>query len=318
MKELELWEYISEKISSEKKVVLLVVVDASNNSPGRTGFKMAIANDTTLIGTIGGGIMEFNILNEIKESFSKGNNISFYRTLHHSNIGEGNRSGLICGGFQTILFKYIDNSNLKVVQSIVDTLKEGVHGFLEIEKNNFTFFKKEKSEKDILFSISKDKWMLSENIGILNRLYIVGGGHVGLAVSKIMANLDFHITLFEHRENFITVQKSKYVNSIIITEYNRIGEYIREGDKSYVVIVSSSSEGDKNALQSISNIKLKYIGSMGSQKKTDSIFSQLKKLGCTDNYLNKIHTPIGVKIKAKTPEEIAISIAAEIIKVKNQ
>ena len=105
MKELNLWKYISDKIYSNINIVLLIVANASNASPGRTGFKMAIANDGTSIGTIGGGIMEFDVITEINDSFKQNTKLNLVRKLHHSNLPSGDKSGLICGGVQTIVFK---------------------------------------------------------------------------------------------------------------------------------------------------------------------------------------------------------------------
>jgi xanthine dehydrogenase accessory factor len=318
MKEIEIWKFISNKIELGQKVVLLIIANASSGSPGRTGFEMVVAEDGTTIGTIGGGIMEFNILDEVKIFFAKEKTSSFYKTLHHSNTDKGNKSGLICGGFQTVLFKFIDNSDSEIVKTILTNLIDGNNGLLQIEKEKLIFDLSKTISEDILFSSSNDNWVLKINIGLPNRVYIVGGGHVGLAVSQIMSSLNFHITVLDHRKNIATILKNKYADKIITTPYNEISSYIVEGNKTYVVIVSPNHDGDKDALQSVLNLNLKYLGSMGSKRKIKSIFNHLLNDGFTEKDLEKIHTPIGIEIKAETPEEIAISIAAEIIKEKNK
>ena len=318
MKEIKIWKFISNKIEIGQRVTLLIIANASSGSPGRTGFKMVVAEDGTTIGTIGGGIMEFNILDEVKNSFSKNMTSSFYKILHHTNTEGKNNSGLICGGFQTVLFKYINNLDSEIIKTILSNLEEGKNGLLQIEKDKLFFHPNQVISKDILFSDSNNNWVLKENIGLPNRAYIVGGGHVGLAVSRIMATLNFNVTVFDHRKDVKTISENNFANKIIITEYNKINEYIKEGDKSYVIIVSPSHVGDKEALKSVLKLNLKYIGSMGSKRKIKSIFGQLENDGFSEKDLEKIHTPIGLKIKAETPEEIAISIASEIIEVKNK
>ena len=319
MKEFKLWKYVSDKISSDKKVTLLIVANASNSSPGRTGFKMAVSDDGTSAGTIGGGIMEFDLLQEINDSFTKNSEMNFVRKLHHSNLASGEKSGLICGGVQTIVFKSLSKKHIDAIEGIIEALDEKMNGLLLITENGFHFTPNQMGKNDISIKIkSDDSWKFEENIGVPNTVYIIGGGHVGLAVSRIMSTLDFHVVVFDHRESVQTMDENIYADKKIITPYDKIGDYIIEENKSYVVVVTPSHDGDKTALQIAINLNLKYIGSMGSKKKVDSIFAQLKNEGIAKNTLEKIHTPIGIEIEAESPEEIAISIAAEIIKIKNR
>lgn len=318
MNELKLWKYVFDKISYHINVVLLIIAEASSASPGRTGFKMAVAEDGTSIGTIGGGIMEFDIFNEINNSFSNNLQMNFVRKLHHSNLASGDKSGLICGGVQTIVFKSLTKTNIQTITDILLTIEQRESGSLTITENEFLFMPNKLNTKDISLSNREEStWLFEENIGIQNTVYIVGGGHVGLAVSKIMAILDFYIVVFDHRSDVDTMNKNIFAHKKIITPYNEIQNHITEGNKSFVVVVTPSHDGDKDALNSVLKLDLKYIGSMGSAKKIKSIFSQLKNEGFSDDDLLKIHTPIGLEIEAETPEEIAISIAAEIIQIKN-
>ncbi len=317
MKDLKIWEFIASKLANYHSIILLIVADSSKNSPGRTGFKMAISDDSTHVGTIGGGIMEFDIVNEVTDILQNNQEVAFFRKLHHSKIGNSDKSGLICGGIQTVIFKSLTKSDLPTINEIIQSIKSQNSGLLQIEESSFTFIPKLEVENEILFTSTIDNWLLKENIGTPNKVYIVGGGHVGLAVSKIMKTLNFYVTVFDNRTEVATLSENKFANKIIITDYNKINEHIIEGNKSYVVVVTPSHDGDKDALESVLKLNLKYIGSMGSAKKIKSIFAQLKESGFSELDLDKIHTPIGIEIEAETPEEIAISIAAEIIKVKN-
>lgn len=223
MKEIKLWKYISDKLSSEKEIVLLVVANSSNSSPGKTGFKMAIADDGTSIGTVGGGIMEFDIITEIKAVFANARSLNEVRRLHHSNSARGEKSGLICGGVQTIIFKSLSQKNIDVIERIVQSSKKMVNGLLEISESNFQFTPNKIGEKDISIKIDSDSsWEFEENVGTPNTVYIVGGGHVGLAVSRIMSTLDFHVVVFDHRKNVQTMDENSFANQKIITSYDKI------------------------------------------------------------------------------------------------
>jgi xanthine dehydrogenase accessory factor len=318
MKELKMWQYISNQILLGNKIVLLIVANASNASPGRTGFKMVVSSNKTTFGTIGGGIMEYDIINEINNSFV--NNIEFncIRKLHHSKLASGEKSGLICGGIQTIIFKSIDKSSLNTITDILQNIENNESGLLSISSSSFQFFSKKQNDNDIVFSVDNNSvWLFEENIGNPKTVYIVGGGHVGLAVSRIMRTLDFNVVVFDSRNSVQTLEENTFTNKIITTDYKNIAQYIKEGAKSYVVVVTPNHDGDRDALQSVLRLDLKYIGSMGSKKKIISIFNQLKSAGFTEKELERIKTPIGLEIEAESPEEIAISIAAEIILIKN-
>jgi len=318
MKELDLWIFIYNKINTNIKVNLLIVADSSLSSPGKSGFKMAISEDVDTYGTIGGGIMEFDILNEIKGTLNQHEPVNFIRKLHHNKTTEGHSSGLICGGTQTLIVITLTKNYRDLIKVIIDNLEEQTNGILQISNIGLNYVPQKENEEDIsLYFKSEDSWQYQENIGLLDTAYVIGGGHVGLAVSRIMSTLDFFVITFDQRNDLPTMRDNTYANKKVITEYGNVHKHIRESKKSYTIIVTPNHDGDKDALKSIIGLNLKYIGMMGSSKKSQSIFKQLEEEGVKPELFKKINTPIGLEIEAESPEEIAISIAAEIIKIKN-
>jgi xanthine dehydrogenase accessory factor len=319
MKELDLWIFIYNKINRNIKVNLLIVADSSLSSPGKSGFKMAVSEDVETYGSIGGGIMEFDILNEIRGTLTQPEPVNFIRKLHHSKTKEGHSSGLICGGTQTLIVITISNNYRDIVKNIIDNIEDQINGVMQISNRGLNYIPRKENDKDITLSfVSEDNWNYEENIGLLNTVYIIGGGHVGLAVSRAMSTLDFYVVTFDERSEIMTMKENTFANKKIVTNYSEVYKHIRESNKSYVVIVTPNHDGDKEALKSIISLNLKYIGMMGSSKKSKSIFSQLESEGVNPELFNKISTPVGLEIEAESPEEIAISIAAEIIKIKNE
>jgi len=315
MKQKEFLSFISKELKSNRKIALLIVADSSNSSPGRQGFKMAVNEDAESIGTIGGGIMENDMI-EFALGLLFSEKHTEIKRLYHSNSPTQEKSGLICGGRQTIIFKFLSNFDLKTVENIINNLDEMIPGVLSVDAKNFSY----KSQKDISkieFFDDGIKWKYNEQIGISETVYIVGGGHIGLAVSRVMKNLGFYVVVFDHREDVFTIEQNDYADEIIICKYEEVGDKVREGDRSYVVIATPMHAGDSSALNSVIDKDLRYIGLMGSKRKIKTIFDTLTELGADKNKFSKVHTPIGLEIQAETPEEIAISIAAEIIKVKH-
>jgi xanthine dehydrogenase accessory factor len=316
MNEALLWKFILKTISSDKKAVLIVVAESSNSSPGRQGFKMAVNEDSDMIGTIGGGIMERNMTEYALDLlFEKETRL--IKKLHHSNKTNFEKSGLICGGYQTIIFSVIDKTQTTLIDNILSALNDKQNNELIISPHRIEF-----KSADRMFPISftyksNEDWNYRESIGLPLISYIAGGGHVGLAVSRIMKSLGFYVVVFDHRDDVYTIKQNQFADEIIICNYDEIGNKIIEGERSYIIIVTPMHAGDKATLKSVLNKNVKYIGMMGSKKKIKSIFDTLIQDGIDEELFKKVHTPIGIEIEAETPEEIAISIAAEIIKVKN-
>lgn len=316
MNNQELWKFISTKLESDKKVVLLTVVESSNSSPGRKGFKMVVTEDAEIFGTIGGGIMEKDMI-EYALDLLFGNENKTIKRLHHTEKTKYEKSGLICGGYQIIVFSIISKEYSNIINSILSSVSKKQNGELIISHNNLSFSQTDSIKSGSFNFKSDEDWEYRESIGLPLIAYIAGSGHVGLAVSRIMKSIGFYVIAFDHREDVFTVEKNEYADELIITQYEEIGNHIIESENSYIIIVTPMHAGDKDTLKSVINKNVKYIGMMGSSRKIKSIFNALREDGVDDKLFNKVHTPIGIEINAESPEEIAISIAAEIINVKH-
>jgi len=312
----DLWNFIHKTISSDKKVVLLTVAESSNSSPGRQGFKMAVSEDAEMIGTIGGGIMEKDMI-EYSLDLLFGNETKTVKKLHHTDKTKYEKSGLICGGYQIILFSVIDKSHTGLIEKIISLSKEKQNGELVISPAKIEYNKIDEINQVSFTYNNDDEWEYRENIGLPLIAFIAGGGHVGLAVSRIMKSIGFYVIVFDHREDVFTIEQNEYADEIIITKYEEIGNYVIEGERSYIIIVTPMHAGDKDTLKSVISKNVKYIGLMGSKRKIKSIFDALREDGVDEKLFEQVHTPIGIEIEAESPEEIAISIAAEVIKMKN-
>jgi len=316
MKEMELWKFLLETINTSKKALLLIVADSSNSSPGRQAFKMVITEDAEQFGTIGGGIMEKDMI-EYSLDLLFGNETNLIKKLHHTDKTKFEKSGLICGGYQTIIFSVFDKSHIPIIENILSSLNKKENGKLSVTPGKIEFLQNEDNNPTTFHYNSDKDWQYNETIGLPLIAYIAGGGHVGLAVSRVMKSLGFYVVVFDHREEVFTIEQNKFADEIVICKYEEIGNKIVESERSYVIIVTPMHSGDKDTLKSVIRKKVKYIGMMGSKRKIKTIFENLSKEGIDNKLLEKVHTPIGLEIEAESPEEIAVSIAAEIIKVKN-
>jgi len=311
---MEVIHFLEKDIQKYSKVMLLLVVQSKGSSPGRQGFKMGVSMHGEIFGSIGGGIMEYNIVEEAKLYLKKSSFKPFLKKqIHQGEIIDG--SGMICSGEQTILFKILNKSNLPTLQQIL----ENKHGILKITPSTFEFDLVKNLKKCCVFtSESNQNWIYTEKINKKNRLYIIGAGHVGLATSEIFSKLDFEITLIDDRKDLNTLKSNHFFDHVIITDFNKIHQFIHESENSYVVIMTNGFKTDKISLEKTIGKKIKYIGILGSKAKLKTMFEVLEKNGISKKQLQKIHAPIGLNIYSQTPTEIAISIAAQIITIKNK
>ncbi len=146
-------------------------------------------------------------------------------------------------------------------------------------------------------------------------LIIIGGGHIGKMLYNICENLQFNLTIIDDRQEFANEDRfpNAYTTSM---PYDEIPKKINLAN-SYVVIVTRGHSTDLEALKSVINKKPKYIGLIGSKKKIMDIFKTLESQGVDKSLLEKVYGPIGIDVASNDTAEIAISILAEILLVKN-
>lgn len=318
MKDLSTWKFVLNCIQNDNCSILMIVVESEGFSPGKPGFKMIVAENGKLSGSIGGGTMEYNMVEKARAMLSKKDTVPLLQTQVHDEESEIDKSDMICGGKQIILFFPLQNKQASTIEEIIHTIEGNKSGKIVFSQVGLSLVSGSKGNKDKIFKQADEyEWSYEENIGTRNTAYIIGGGHVGLAVSRILSILGFYVVVIDDRSDVSTLKDNIYADEKVTLPFDKIQDYISDGDNSYVIIMTPSHNADEIALKKVVHKKLAYIGMMGSAKKVKEIFDKLKEAGITEEELKKVHAPIGFPIKSNTPEEIAISIAAEIIQVKN-
>lgn len=322
-KELELWHFVVEHLSRDENVMLLVVAESSGSSPGRQGYKMAVAADGELIGSIGGGVMEVDLVNQSRTLLSEPGTTAagFSRDqIHRKDVM--NASGMICSGRQSVIFKLLTPDNGRAVQNALASLESNARLILTITPEKFEVGKpqgRHLNARDSEFmKRSEVDFIFRELLGPRNDLYIIGGGHCALALSEIMSKMDFRISIFDDRPELNTLQKNEFADNISIVEgYDRIAEHIPSSTSTYVVAMTLGYKSDAVVIRSLIEKEFKYFGVLGSRAKMATLMKELRREGLSAERLDKIRTPVGLPINSRAPEEIAVSIAAEIISIKN-
>lgn len=158
----------------------------------------------------------------------------------------------------------------------------------------------------------------SELLGKDKKLVVCGAGHVSMQIISIGKMIGFHVTVIDDRLQFANNAIEQGADEVIFKEFGEALSSIDSDDDTYFVIVTRGHRYDKECLRAITQMPHAYIGMMGSKRRVLIVKQDLEAEGVSKEILDSVYTPIGLKIGAETPEEIAVSVMAEIIEVKNQ
>ncbi len=306
---------IRKQLATGNHLALMCVVQSSGSSPGRKGFLMAVLPNGEMTGSVGGGIMEHKLVELCRHKLAQGYFAPFLmRQIHQDGIGN-DRSGMICSGEQTIAFYCLGASDLEWVESVVQrqevtALSFGNLGCAEVLNTA--------SAAPDFVDREQGKWRITLPVQPQEKVYIVGAGHVGVALAHTLAGLDFQVFLLDDRADLNTFVAENNAHHKRVVNYDTIEQFIPEGDQHYVVIMSFGYRTDGLIIRRLLGRNYRYVGMMGSGQKISKLMQELKAEGFSEEALAAIKAPIGLPIGSKTPAEISISIAAELIAVRHR
>jgi len=300
------WQYALESLRDGRRAVLVFVVDHSGSVPGVTGTRVVVT-ESGFAGTIGGGAAEKQL---VERAAGHQGDAEIFRFRHTPSGG-----GTLCSGVQDFAIILLSQDDLEPIQSIVDTLNNHRTGTLGLSLEGIGFEPGETSPH--AFIGERDSWTYSGPIGLEDTLFIIGGGHVSLAFSRVMAALPFRIIVLDNREDLPTMAANRYAHEQHVVDFDHIGDYVADGYHSWVVIMTFGHVHDQKVLEGLLGKNLAYLGLMGSEAKVRQMYAAMEGDGVDAKDLEGVQAPVGVSIGSHTPEEIAISIAAEIIAVRN-
>lgn len=147
-------------------------------------------------------------------------------------------------------------------------------------------------------------------------VFIFGAGHISSSISKIAKMVGFKVVVVDNRTGFANTNRFPEADEIFAEDFSEVFSRLKINRSSYIVIVTRGHQFDEEALEWAVKTEACYIGMIGSRKKKGALFSHLQSKGISKKLLEGVYAPIGIDINAETPEEIAVSIMAEIIKVR--
>ena len=304
---IEMWQHALEMVRDGHRAVLVMVVDHEGSVPGTTGAAMVVS-DGDVIGTVGGGVAEHELIERARIFDGRAD----LEDVEHTPEG----SGSLCSGRHTMAVTVLEPGDRSALEAIVDTLSKHRAGTLRLSGVGVDFSAGEFNPTS--FAAGPGGWSFSTTLGLLDTLTIVGGGHCALALSRVMAALPFRIVVVDDRPELPTMTANSSAHELHMVGYEDLASHIPEGDRSWVVVMTHGHADDEVALRALQGVGLRYVGLLGSEAKVRQMFDRMRADGVPGEFLDSVSAPIGLSIGSHTPEEIAISIAAEIIQLQNQ
>ncbi|MDQ2795423.1 MAG: XdhC family protein [Bacteroidota bacterium] len=345
-RDLPVWALAAACLRAGTPVALLAVLHSAGSSPGRQGFKMAVTADT-VAGSIGGGIMEHKWVELARQRLREADPTPLLRPQVHRREAPADRSGMMCSGEQDVLLWPLWPAHLPAVAAIESSLQNLSGGFLELspaaglrflppadlEAAEPTRASAEAAAAAVPEASSAPAqlafydyqpgpvWRYRERLGFRDQLTIVGGGHVSLALSNVAAALDFELTVLDDRLDLPTFERNHAAHHRHRIDYESVAAAVSPGPHRYVVVMTVGYRTDATVLRQLlghppEQCPYRYLGVMGSVAKVAELRRGLREEGFSEKAIARLRGPIGVPIQSQTPEEIAISIAAELIQVR--
>ncbi len=343
---IEIYETMYTLLQKGESFCLATILFKTGSAPRGEGAKMIIKKDFSIIGTIGGGFPEALTIKLCKNLFENKSSI-----IKHFNLSnkEASSLGLVCGGELKVLIEHIDPKDMqtsglyikgkKIKEKsedfvLVTRIKEEEKEYYKHEKwicTETTFYGVENNEVQQIFRNIREEFKeLERNIIITGKnkylvepvqncetVYVFGAGHISQQLAQVTKMVEFKTVVLDDRNEFANRERFKMADDVIVVQsFNNVFEDININNQSYIVIVTRGHAYDSIVLAQALETQAKYIGMIGSKSKRQFVYNKLLSEGYTQKDLDRVHSPIGLEIHAETPEEIAISIAAELIKVR--
>lgn len=316
VEELPIWTLIQQCLQAQVPVALVSLVQSTGSTPRQAGARLAVALDGRLAGTVGGGVVEHQAILTALERLrdNTGARLLENDTDSENDTDRDASTGLPCGGRQRLALYPCQPADLAAVEEIIATLGQHISGLLQLSPAGIRFTPGHTGAHE--FQPVGADWRYQQTLGLYPTVYLIGGGHVSLALSRILATLDFYLIVLDERAQLPTLRDNTHVQEKVIVPFTTCHQQIPDGLNHYVLIMTPSHQLDGIILEQLLDRRLGYLGMLGSRTKVDTILQRLRQRFPAAQ-LDRIHAPAGLPIQSHTPAEIAVSIAAELIAVRH-
>jgi xanthine dehydrogenase accessory factor len=354
----DIYSEIVQALEKKEKLALATLITRMGSAPRGVGAKYLIKEDGTSMGSIGGGCVEAEVWQGAKEVMKKGKGGVLHFELTSEQLAEGGLIcggnidifleplkeaflniyqevvRLKQKGGSAILATLISVDGafpkgesskvlIKVSGEKIGSLLNGEELEQRILKEGEASLREKKPRVIVIGSgrehgLWKKMEILLEPISSEPTVYIFGGGHISQQLSPLAKRVQFKVVVIDDREMFANRERFPEADEVVVSEFAKCFDGLDIDPSSYIVIVTRGHLYDGSVLEQAVKTNARYIGMIGSKKKIRTLYQNLIEKGVLKETLDRVHAPIGIDISSETPEEIAVSIVAELIKVRGE
>ncbi len=333
----------SELLQKGEYFVIASIVNHKGSTPRIAGTRMIVTADGKGVGTIGGGLPEARVMEKAKKIISREVPPTFLSfDLTHEDTSS---MDMICGGKTTVLLNRIvpSQENLNVFEKWKQTLEkrkngyfltvvsgseqkidsishcvidaeDNVYGAVPLAADALAIIKSQARKSQFKCVPMVNTVVIVEPASRPKTVYFFGAGHVAQPTVHLACMTGFQTVVLDDRADFANQARFPEANEIHVLEnFEKACKDISVDAESFIVIFTRGHLHDRTVLAQALKTDATYIGMIGSRKKRDAIYKALMNSGFKQEDINRVHSPIGLAIGAETPEEIAVSIVAELI-----
>ena len=341
MDNLQIFQHAATLLRAGEQVTLVTVVKATGSTPGKAGYKMLVWNHgKQTCGTVGGGLVEAEMIEEATRLLSKPGSRTFRFKLGDAPDDERG----ICGGSVELLVETFDREALPLFQDLVEAADRDEAAVLLSIISPEAPPRKMLIRDAVLPSAAVDTEFSTEVVTAINEVVaggqgavrtsagdvhafvesvaarpaviLFGAGHLSYHVARYAKAVHFRVTVYDDRSEYANAERFPDADEIIVADFGSVLDRVRIDGRSHVVIVTRGHRYDETVLEQTLRADARYIGMIGSRRKTRTIMDRLRQRGVGAEALERVFSPIGLHIGAVTPEEIALSIVCELVKVR--
>ena len=293
---------LSRQLALGEASVLVTLTQTSGSVPRGAGAQLLADRTGLLCGTVGGGSIERECLAYCLTLLAERRSDTRSFTLN-----AGGALGMVCGGSVTAYFQYIPADSAvwrKLCADVTARLCENAPGFLVLPTDGGA---------PHLAAAPEDAHGVFLPLPQRERALLFGAGHVARALCPLLSRVSFWPVVYDARADFVTPERFPDANLLICGSFEEIAAHLTVTEEDYVIVMTSGHRFDTLVQEQLLRGDFAYFGVIGSRRKKAAVQEALRQAGIPEEKLALVHTPIGLPIRAETPEEIAVSIAAEMI-----
>ena len=323
------------------------IISSKGSLPMSEKSKMLVTPEGKIIGTVGGGCLEADVWTEARRVMEDGKSNIQEFVLTEKYAGE---SGLNCGGVVEILTEPLPESGSEIFRKVLELKDKGRRGTMVTILTDHPNYP-DGQRKMLLCDdgetvgalgdaaleafVTERGWdvLQGENFAVVDyptqdgdtlklfmepilptpTVYVFGGGHVSFFVVRAAKLAGFKVIVIDDRPAFANKERFPQADDTIVMEFDDARETFNFGQDDYVILVTRGHQHDQQILEQIYDCDARYLGMIGSKSKISKMWKRLEAKGIGRDYLDRIHAPLGLNIGADSPEEISISVVAELI-----